>query len=100
MVLSLPPAVLTRTYLCSLAVVRGLSRVLQVYTVPFLQKGKPVFNVEYSKDYGVCFDSIALGIDTIFKVRENSAKLGARCVSLRGQRSRDAPQGTRLGGGW
>lgn len=35
---------------------------------PFLAKGKPVFNVEYSKDYGVCPRSNELGIDTIFKV--------------------------------
>lgn len=40
----------------------------QVYTVPFVLNDKPVFNAEYRKDYGVCPESIALGIDTIFKV--------------------------------
>ncbi|CAN0201753.1 unnamed protein product, partial [Ectocarpus sp. 12 AP-2014] len=46
-----------------------------VYTVPFLLKDKPVFNVEYSKDYGVCDESNALGIDTIFKNFELDAPL-------------------------
>ncbi|CAM9572662.1 unnamed protein product, partial [Ectocarpus fasciculatus] len=46
-----------------------------VYTVPFLQKDKPVFNVEYSKNYGVCDGSNAVGIDTIFKNFELDAPL-------------------------
>lgn len=51
-----------------------LSRFLvsQVYTVPFLGSGKPVFNVEYRKDYGVCPGMISMGIDTIFKVGRRS----------------------------
>lgn len=54
-------AVLTDTIVFS-------SAAFQVYTVPFLRNGKPVFNVEYRKDYSVCSGSISLGIDTIFKV--------------------------------
>lgn len=51
---------------------RFLSVALQVYTVPFLRSGKPVFNVEYSKDYSVCPTSISLDIDTIFKVGQQT----------------------------
>ena len=46
---------------------------MQVYTVPFLWNDKPVFNVEYRKDYGVCLESISLGIDTIFKVGQQAS---------------------------
>lgn len=48
---------------------------MQVYTVPFLGNGKPVFNVEYRKDYGVCPESISLGIDTIFKVGQHTSNM-------------------------
>eukprot|EP00903_Cladosiphon_okamuranus_P013409 g12494.t1 len=37
------------------------------YTEPFLNKGKPVFSVEYTKDYSVCAKANELGIDTILK---------------------------------
>ncbi|CAM9517248.1 unnamed protein product, partial [Scytosiphon promiscuus] len=46
-----------------------------VYTVPFVRKDKPVFNVEYSKDYTVCTESNALSIDTIFKNFELGAPI-------------------------
>ena len=45
---------------------------VQEYVVPFLAEGKPVFNVEYNKDYGLCPKSAELGVDTIFKVTANS----------------------------
>eukprot|EP00752_Nemacystus_decipiens_P003873 g3562.t1 len=37
------------------------------YEEPFLAKGKPVFNVEYSKDYSLCPLANELGMDTILK---------------------------------
>lgn len=44
-------------------------RPCQEYAAPFLAKDKPVFNVEFIKEYGLCLKSNELSIDTIFKVR-------------------------------
>ncbi|CAM9806093.1 unnamed protein product, partial [Hapterophycus canaliculatus] len=38
------------------------------YDIPFLNNGKPVFNVEYDVDYSLCAGANEQGMDTIFKV--------------------------------
>ncbi|CAM9517175.1 unnamed protein product, partial [Scytosiphon promiscuus] len=51
----------------AIAVECWLRDTCEKYVGLFLGNNKPVFNVEYSKDYGVCDGSNELRIDTIFK---------------------------------
>ncbi|CAM9168219.1 unnamed protein product [Ectocarpus sp. 4 AP-2014] len=45
------------------------------YKIPFLDKDKPVFNVEYDADYSICDEANEERLDTIFKEYDLNATM-------------------------
>ncbi|CAN0201826.1 unnamed protein product, partial [Ectocarpus sp. 12 AP-2014] len=45
----------------------GINESCHAYKIPFLDKDKPVFNVEYDADCGICDEANEERLDTIFK---------------------------------
>ncbi|CBJ30802.1 conserved unknown protein [Ectocarpus siliculosus] len=62
------------------------------YKIPFLDKDKPVFNVEYDADYGICDEANEERLDTIFKEYDLNA---AMCSCADSSRDVDCSDVTR-----